>query len=128
MRRGRYGWRFRIREILSIWPGKDTVLSFTKIHNEFVNRGIVSDFRYKRSTSRILKKLIEEGYLEKVGEGYKLKVSPQPFTVIDKLRELQSKYGTNCLMSGVLGGVFGLLQKVLFWVCQQTSMKILTLE
>lgn len=102
--RGRYGWRFRIREILSIWPDKGAVLSFTKIHNEFVKRGIVSDSRYKRSTSRILKKLIEEGYLEMVDEGYKLKVNPQPFTVIDKLKEMQSKYGTSCTYEWRVGG------------------------
>ncbi len=102
--RGRYGWRFRIREILSIWPDKDAVLSFTKIHNEFVKRGIVSDSRYKKSTSRILKKLIEEGYLEIVGKGYKLKVNPQPFTVIDKLKELQLKYGTSRTYEWRVGG------------------------
>jgi len=104
--RGRYGWQFRIREILSIWPDKDAVLSFTKIHNEFVKRGIVSDSQYKCSTSRIIKKLVEEGYLEKVDKGYKLKVNPQPFTVIDKLKELQLKYGRSRTYEWRVGGNF----------------------
>lgn len=104
--RGRYGWRLHISRILSIWPSKDAVLTFNEIHGKFVELGVVSNSRYKASTARILKKLVKEGYLEKVDKGYRLKVGPRLFTVIDKLKELQLRYGKAHIYEWRVGGIF----------------------
>ena len=106
---GRYGWRLYLNRILSIWKKKGNILSFSEVHKEFVRLGIVSDVRYKASTYRILKRLIEEGYLEKVGNKYKLKVSPKPFDILEKIDEIRRKYGDKFCYEWRTGGLVWVL-------------------
>jgi len=106
-RQGRPGWRLYINEIISIWKEKKQPLRFKEIHNEFVKRGIVSDQKYTASTTRILKSLIREGYIEKDEDGtYRLKISPKPFDAIKKATELRDKYGEDLIYEWRVGGTF----------------------
>ena len=91
IKRGRLGWKRHLEKILRLWANKDT-LSFTEIHEKFVKLGIV---KHKKSTSRILKDMINKGYLEKVNGYYRLKKSPYTFSIADKLEELLQKYGND---------------------------------
>ncbi len=104
--RGRYGWRFYLNKILGIWREKGESLTFSEIHKEFVKLGIVSNEKYKASTHRILKRLVEEGYLERNREKYKLKVSPKPFDIIGKISEVREKYGDELIYEWRVGGRF----------------------
>jgi len=86
------------RENFSIWQNKNKILTFTEIHRKFVEMGVVSSMKCKASTSRILKRLIKEGYIEKVGtKGYRLKIKPRPFNIIGKMKELQQIFGDSLI-------------------------------
>lgn len=94
-------------KILSLWRKKGDVLTFKEIHEEFVRMGIVSNIKYKGSTRRILKRLIEKGYLEQVDRGkYRLKISPKPFQVTDLINEIRERYGDKMIYEWRVGGTF----------------------
>jgi len=91
--------------ILGLWREKGDVLTFSEIHREFVRMGLVSNVRYRANTRRILRRLIERGYLEQIGRGkYRLKVSPKPFQVTDLINEIREKYGDKMKYEWSVGG------------------------
>jgi len=111
-----------LSRILSLWRKKGDVLSFKEIHAAFVEMGIVSNIKYRGNTRRILKRLIERGYLEQVGRGkYRLKLSPKPFQVTDLINEIREKHGDSMVYEWRVGGllwtlaegvIFGLPQSI----------------
>jgi len=88
-------WISRIISILADLHEKNgPVLRFKDIHKAFVKAGIISNIKYRGNTRRLLKRLIEMGYIEQPGRGkYRLKVVPKSFQLIDLIREVQESYG-----------------------------------
>ncbi len=48
---------------------KDGILRFSDIYEKFVKARIVSNIKHRGNTRRILRQLIEKGYLERVEMG-----------------------------------------------------------
>ncbi|WFO74935.1 type IV toxin-antitoxin system AbiEi family antitoxin domain-containing protein [Desulfurococcaceae archaeon MEX13E-LK6-19] len=105
-----------LSRILSLWHEKGDVLTFNEIHKEFVKMGIISNIKYRGNTRRILRRLIEKGYLEQVGRGkYRLKVSPKPFQVTDFINEIQEKYRDKMIYEWRVGGnLWTLVEGIIF--------------
>jgi len=94
-----------INEILSLWDEKGDVLRFMDIHRKFVKVDVVSNIKYKSSTMRILNRLIQKGYLERIDRGkYQIKVSPKPFQVSNIINQLREKYGDKMIYEWRTGG------------------------
>jgi len=94
-----------LNRILSLWWEKGDVLKFNEIHREFVRRGVVSNIKYRGNTVRILNRLIERGYLERVGRGkYRLKVSPKPFQIVELINKIREEYGDKMIYEWRVGG------------------------
>jgi len=108
--------QIRLSQILNLWRRKEDVLTFSEIHKKLVKMGRVSNIKYRASTRRILKMLIEKGYLEQIGRGkYRLKVSPKPFQVTDLINEVRERYGDEMIYEwGVGGHLWILVEGVLF--------------
>lgn len=102
-------WRIsRIINVLAnLQQRKGEVLRFSDIHEEFVRARIVSNIKYRGNTRRILKRLIEKGYLEQVERGkYRLKVAPKPFQITELIREIHDKHGDEMVYEWRVGGTF----------------------
>ncbi len=100
-------WRIsRIMNVLAdLQQRKGDVLRFSDIHEEFVKAGIVSNIKHRGNTRRILRQLIEKGYLEQVERGkYRLKVAPKPFQVAELIRKIREKYGDKMIYEWRVGG------------------------
>ncbi|RLE58284.1 MAG: hypothetical protein DRN53_08555, partial [Thermoprotei archaeon] len=94
-----------LNRILSLWWEKGDVLKFNEIHREFVRMGVVSNIKYRGNTVRILNRLIERGYLERVGRGkYGLKVSPKPFQIVELINKIREEYGDKMIYEWRVGG------------------------
>ena len=101
MYRGRPGYLendWRISRIINVLDNlqqrKGYVLRFSDIHEEFVKAGIVSNIKHRGNTRRILRQLIEKGYLEQEERGkYRLKIAPKPFQVAELIRGIREKFG-----------------------------------
>ena len=60
--------------VLSIWPNKNSELRFSEIHKKLMEKGVVQKKTYTYKTNRILKQLIDIGYIIKIEKGiYTLK-------------------------------------------------------
>jgi len=110
---GRRGRRSGLEEeiflgrLLSLWREKGDVLTFSEVHEAFVSMGVVSNIKYRSNTRRILKRLIEKGYLEEVDRGkYRLKVSPKPFQITDLINGIIETYGDSIIYEWRVGGHF----------------------
>ena len=111
-------WRIsRIMNVLaSLQQRKGDVLRFSDIHEEFVKARIVSNIKHRGNTRRILRQLIEKGYLEQVERGkYRLKVAPKPFQVAELIREIREKYGDKMIYEWKVGGhLWTLVEGIIF--------------
>jgi len=101
----------RINRIIAVLANlqqrKGGVLRFKDIHEEFVKKRIISNIKYRGNTRRLLRKLIEMGYLEQLERGeYRLKVAPKPFQVIELIKEIQESYGDGMIYEWRVGGQF----------------------
>jgi len=123
MRRGRPSYienEWRISRIINVLADlqqrKGDVLRFSDIHEEFVKARIVSNIGHRGNTRRILRRLIEKGYLEQVKRGkYRLKVAPKPFQVAELIREIHEKYGDNMIYEWRVGGhLWTLVEGIIF--------------
>ncbi len=123
MYRGRPSYiegEWRITRIINALAGlqqrKGDILRFKDIHEEFVKTGIVSSVKHRGNTRRILKRLIEKGYLEQVERGkYKLKATPKAFQVTELIREIREKYGDTMVYEWRVGGhLWTLVEGIVF--------------
>ncbi|HDJ83535.1 MAG TPA: hypothetical protein ENG44_00890 [Desulfurococcaceae archaeon] len=123
MRRGRPScieneWRISkiINVLASLQQRKGDILRFSDIHEEFVKAGIVSNIKHRGNTRRILRQLIEKGYLEQVERGkYRLKIMPKPFQVTELIREIREKYGGAMIYEWKVGGhLWTLVEGIIF--------------
>jgi len=123
MRRGRPSYlenELRISRIIKILVDlqrrKGDILRFSDIHEEFVKAGIVSSIKYRGNTRRILRRLVEKGYLEQVERGkYILKVAPKPFQVAEFIREIREKYREKMIYGWRVGGhLWTLVEGIIF--------------
>lgn len=80
-------------KILSFWKNKDEILSFGEIHRKLVEEGITTK-ENRMKTTRILKRLVEKGLIEKTKDGYKINVEPKPFDIFSFIHKLRTKYPT----------------------------------
>jgi len=101
----------RINRIIAVLANlqqrKGGVLRFKDIHEEFVKKRIISNTKYRGNTRRLLRKLIEMGYLEQLERGeYGLKVAPKPFQVIELIKEIEESYGDGMIYEWRVGGQF----------------------
>ena len=138
MHRGRPSYienEWRISKIINVLvvlqQRKGGILRFKDIHEEFVKAGIVS--KHKGNTRRLLRRLIERGYLEQVERGkYRLKITPKPFQVTELIREIREKYGDGMIYEWRVGGhlwtlvegiVFGLPYNIEEKLCLQGNIR-----
>jgi len=123
MRRGRPSYmesEWRISRIINVLADlqqrKSDVLRFSDIHEEFVKARIVSNIKHRGNTRRILRELIEKGYLEQVERGkYRLKAAPKPFQVAELVGEIREKYGDKMMYEWRVGGhLWTLVEGIIF--------------
>jgi len=105
-----------VNALANLQQRKGGVLRFSDIHEEFVKAGIVSNIKYRGNTRRILRRLIEKGYLEQVERGkYRLKVAPKPFQVAELVGEIREKYGDKMMYEWRAGGnLWTLVEGIIF--------------
>lgn len=98
--------RSRINHILELLRNKEqNIFEFNEIHEIFVNKGIVSNSKYKANTRRILRRLINKGYLAQVDRGkYKLKMLPDSFDIVKLINNLKNTYGNDNVYEWRSGG------------------------
>jgi len=105
-----------LRKLSKLQEEKGGVLTFSEIHKMFVSEKIISNTKYRGNTRRILRRLMEKGYLEQMDRGkYRLKVSPKPFQVTELINEVREKYGDSMIYEWRVGGhLWSLAEGVVF--------------
>ncbi|MEM2137217.1 MAG: hypothetical protein QXI93_04600 [Candidatus Methanomethylicia archaeon] len=92
-----------LNSLISLWVNSETPLTFMEIHKGLYEKKIVTDLKNKMTTTRILKKAIEEGYIRREGKVYYLNVTPEKFRVLDYLQRISE---TGPVTETIIGGSF----------------------
>ena len=89
-----------INALASLWIAPEDGLSFTQIHKGLVKKGIVKKLQNKMTTSRILKRAIKMGILQKKDRKYYLNVPPEKFNALNYLQKITESHETTKLRVG----------------------------
>jgi len=89
-----------LNSLISLWVNSETPLTFMEIHKGLYKKKIVTDLKNKMTTTRILRKAIEEGYIRREGKVYYLNVTPEKFRVLDYLQQISDGPVTETIIGG----------------------------
>jgi len=92
----------KIDAIISAWRGEGETLTFTRIKQHLVSKGIIRKTN-DRSLSRWLRNLVKDSTLKKTEDGYVLEMKPKEYQVFDYLNEVRQKY-SHLIYEGEVGG------------------------
>jgi hypothetical protein len=93
-----------IDAVLSLWVDRNEKLRFAEIHRALVNKGIVQNEKYHYKTVRILKRLVDDGIMEKHARGkYSLKTAPEQYQLFEQLAIIRK---SEEMASIKIGGTF----------------------